>query len=350
MTANANVPTAALKKLDFGYDYRARRITKKVSTWTGSNYVAQSTIKFLYDDWNLVAEVNNTNSVLRSYSWGLDLSGTAQGAGGVGGLVAANITTNGVHFCAYDGNGNVRGLICTTNGTITGNYEYGPFGETIRAEGAAANSNPCRFSTKFTDDESDFLYYGYRYYPPSTGRWISRDSINEKGGINLLAFVRNDPVRNLDVFGLKCRVALRCDGVVRSGLRLGTHCGLVIETDDGVKDFDGSGGDENIRGLAAGTAGDATGPWTDLPASVCACIFANIDSWNQRHVPRDHSCANSNWNLKCLTKKCKIDINWGSQEKPIGYDCRECVYETLPRGDRDVKCCTSTREKPCPDE
>jgi RHS repeat-associated protein len=347
---SSNVVDGAKKKLDFVYDWRGRRRSKVVSTWSGSAFNPTSTNRFVYDDWNLVAEMDPTNNLIRSYLWGLDLSGTMQGAGGVGGLVAVNIVTNGIHFAAYDGNGNVSGLASATNGVISAQYEYGPFGELIRSSRTAAAANPCRFSTKFTDDESDFLYYGYRYYPPSTGRWISRDSINEKGGINLLAFVRNDPVRNFDVFGLKCRVALRCDGVVRSGLRLGTHCGLVIETDDGVKDFDGSGGDENIRGLAAGTAGDATGPWTDLPGSVCACIFANIDSWNQRHVPRDHTCANSNWNLKCLTKKCKIDINWGSQEKPIGYDCRECVYETLPRGDRDVKCCTSTREKRCPDE
>ncbi len=216
MTANANVPTAALKKLDFGYDYRARRITKKISTWTGSNYVAQSTNKFLYDDWNLVAEVNNTNSVIRGYAWGLDLSGTIQGAGGVGGLVAVNILTNGAHFAAYDGNGNVRGLISTTNGTITGNYEYGPCGETIRAEGPAANSNPCRFSTKFTDDESDFLYYGYRYYNANTGRWPNFDPIGEPGfellrtglasplvgGPNRNLLVGNDPLNRVDPFGL----------------------------------------------------------------------------------------------------------------------------------------------------
>src|SRR5258708_10889830 len=94
MTANANVPTAALKKLDFGYDYRARRITKKVSSWTGSNYVAQSTNKFLYDDWNLITEVNNTNAVIRGYAWGLDLSGTPQAAGGIGGFAGVEGSNN----------------------------------------------------------------------------------------------------------------------------------------------------------------------------------------------------------------------------------------------------------------
>ena len=34
---------------------------------------------------------------------------------------------------------------------------------------------------KYLDDENDLIYYGYRYYNPSTGRWLSRDPINEKG-------------------------------------------------------------------------------------------------------------------------------------------------------------------------
>jgi RHS repeat-associated protein len=64
--------------------------------------------------------------------------------------------------------------------TVT-THNYGPFGEVIRATGAAAKLNPFRFSTKYDDDESDLLYYGYRYYNPSTGRWLSRDPIDEPG-------------------------------------------------------------------------------------------------------------------------------------------------------------------------
>jgi RHS repeat-associated protein len=56
-----------------------------------------------------------------------------------------------------------------------------PFGEVLRATGPMATTCPFRFSTKYTDDETDLLYYGYRYYNPSTGRWPSRDPINELG-------------------------------------------------------------------------------------------------------------------------------------------------------------------------
>jgi RHS repeat-associated protein len=64
-----------------------------------------------------------------------------------------------------------------------------------------AKLNPVRFSTKYQDDETDLLYYGYRYYVPSTGRWLSRDPIGERGGLNLCAFVRNRPVDAIDLLG-----------------------------------------------------------------------------------------------------------------------------------------------------
>ena len=46
------------------------------------------------------------------------------------------------------------------------------------------------------------MYYGYRYYSPDLGRWISRDPIEEQGGFNLYAFVNNDPVNKIDLLGL----------------------------------------------------------------------------------------------------------------------------------------------------
>jgi len=65
-----------------------------------------------------------------------------------------------------------------------------------------AKANPFRFSTKYQDEETDLLYYGYRYYNASTGRWLNRDLIEENGGSNLYGFVLNTPLDQVDVFGL----------------------------------------------------------------------------------------------------------------------------------------------------
>jgi len=45
------------------------------------------------------------------------------------------------------------------------------------------------------------FYYGFRYYVPETGRWASRDPIEEEGGLNLYAFVGNDGLNRWDLLG-----------------------------------------------------------------------------------------------------------------------------------------------------
>jgi RHS repeat-associated protein len=177
MTVNTNV--GPQYQLTFTYDPKGRRIQELVV----SNSVAISTNRFLYDGWNLVAELNPAGSPVRTYLWGTDLSGSAQGAGGVGGLLEVSYTGSATTNCfpAFDGNGNVTALVNATNGAVVANYEYGPFGEVIRATGPMAKANPIRFSTKYDDDESDLLYYGYRYYKPSTGTWVNRDPLAALG-------------------------------------------------------------------------------------------------------------------------------------------------------------------------
>ena len=180
-----------------------RRIQKQVSTNNGS-YVGEYTNKYAYDGWNCVATMNPLFTLSNTFLWGSDLSGSLQGAGGVGGLlkVAYYGATATNAFVAYDGNGNLSALISAANGAAVANYEYGPFGELLRATGPMAKLNPFRFSTKFDDDESDLLYYGYRYYNPSMGRWANRDPKEEEGGLNLYEFACNGPGNFIDLLGL----------------------------------------------------------------------------------------------------------------------------------------------------
>jgi len=202
MTNLTTVAAGARKKLEFAYDYRNRRTWKIISTWNGSNYVSQSTNKFIYDNWNLIAEVDHTNGAVRTLLWGSDLSGSMHGAGGVGGLVALAVTTNGTHFPAFDGNGNVATLFSASTAIRTAAYEFGAFGEVLRAEGSGASSNPVRFSSRYQDSETDLLYYGFRYYFADTGRWLSRDPIGALGGINPYCIVENSPNTFIDILGL----------------------------------------------------------------------------------------------------------------------------------------------------
>jgi RHS repeat-associated protein len=90
----------------------------------------------------------------------------------------------------------------------------GPFGEVIRATGPMAKVNPFRFATQYYDDETDIIMYPHRPYSPSTGRWLSRDQIEEEGGENLYIFCGNDSLNNWDLLGDTWKV--KRDGGVKA--------------------------------------------------------------------------------------------------------------------------------------
>ena len=223
MTLVPNTAIGPQSKLAFDYDARGRRIRKQVWNNPAGTGSPTNDLRFVYEGWNLIGTLNSSLSLLNSYAWGLDLSGSLQGAGGVGGLLVASEILNGVvlnsYLPAFDGNGNVAALIKAGDGTESARYEYGPFGEVIRMTGPMANANPFRFSTKFQDDETDLLYYGYRYYNASTGRWLTRDLVLESGfsllpnpenddqpigatDDNLYVFVANNSISQIDPSGL----------------------------------------------------------------------------------------------------------------------------------------------------
>ena len=237
MTMKTGLPTGMTRKrIEFKYDYLRRRVQKVVkNNWNGSSGTTISNLKFVYDGHNQIAELNGSNNtVLATYVWGLDLTGTIHGAGGVGGLLMIKDGSK-VYFPGYDGNGNVSAFIDSdsTDGTLDAKYEYGAFGEPLRVGGTTiAADNPFRFSTKYTDTDgarervdgdaegvarraeeagapwalmrqTGLVYYGFRYYSPSLGLFLNRDPLGEDGGENLYAIGQNDLVNNNDLLGLE---------------------------------------------------------------------------------------------------------------------------------------------------
>ena len=231
MTTNADAVKAGAPnlRLEYSYDGFGRRIRKVTTTLNqaGTSILSIDERRYVYDGWNLIAEVAvlpKGNPValqpLRAYAWGTDVSGSEQGAGGVGGLLFVQqypgSTQSSVSFPTYDGNGNVMAYLDAANGKVLARYEYDPFGRILVAEepvryvsngtatpvAVSAPVSPFRFSTKYTDDETGLCYYGYRYYSPDLGRWLSRDPIGEDGGANLYGFISNDTSNFIDYLGL----------------------------------------------------------------------------------------------------------------------------------------------------
>ena len=172
----------------------------------------EATTTFFYDDWNLIEErvayTNGTSSTIRYY-WGKDISGTLQGAGGVGGLLyltvsnssTPNSPTHQLYIPFYDNNGNVTRYL-DANGNTVARYTYDAFGNTISQTGPLADAFAFRFSTKYFDSESGLYYYGYRYYHPALMRWLTTDPLEEDGGLNLYEFCGNNANCYVDFNGL----------------------------------------------------------------------------------------------------------------------------------------------------
>ena len=207
------------------YDHASRRIAKTVFRPEADGMLLpESEYAFLYDGWNPILETRTTPTTTNalSYLWGLDLSGSLQGAGGVGGLLAVTDSETGTSYPTYDANGNVSEYVSPT-GAILAHYDYSPFGELLIS--TAPHPSPFRFSTKYHDPETDTLYYGYRHYSPRLGRWLSRDPIEEDGGENLNAVCENNPIDEIDALGLVsiADIVLTNIGYDRSGPLLGPY-------------------------------------------------------------------------------------------------------------------------------
>ena len=202
MTAIAAAPVTAKRKLEFAYDYMGRRIEKKVYDWNvgTSAYVLATTTRFVYDGWNLMAEVDGAGVLKKSYVWGKDVSGSLHGAGGIGGLLIFSEQSGSYHI-GYDGNDNVVAQINAANGVTITTFEYGPYGIVLNTSGDSAAKISFQLASKYYDKESDLTYYGYRYYEAKNGRWLSRDNMGEVGGVNLYGFVGNDGTHGIDYLG-----------------------------------------------------------------------------------------------------------------------------------------------------
>ena len=221
----SDTPQGSWRKVEWTYGRLGRRIRQTTSVWTNNAWAVIEDLKLISDPMLFgrhIVELNAMNNTLvRTYVWGLDLSGTMAGVGGVGGLLMiCNFQSPiGHHFAAHDGSGNVVALVRATTGTETARYEYSPFAEPIRVTGSAASLNPFRFSTKRTCNTTDLMLYEYRASSHTLGLWLSRDPINEPGlnllirsqnpynwheERNLYGFVHNNPMDRHDALGLDC--------------------------------------------------------------------------------------------------------------------------------------------------
>ena len=102
-------------------------------------------------------------------------------------------------FYTRDHLGSIREVV-NNSGSVVARYDYDPYGRRTKLSGAF--DSDFGFTGHYYHVPSGLHFAPFRAYSAELGRWLSRDPIEEEGGINLYAYVVNSPVDWADLLGL----------------------------------------------------------------------------------------------------------------------------------------------------
>jgi RHS repeat-associated protein len=162
----------------FSYNGMGRifQITEKAN---GAAYVTNT---FIWDGTELCEQRDRAGGTVtkRFFSGGEQISGTN-------------------YYFTIDHLGSIREMIDST-GLIKSRYDYDSYGR--RATISETVVADIGYAGMYAHRPSGLLLTPYRQYSSDLGRWLSRDLLQESAGLNLYAYVANNPVNAYDPFGL----------------------------------------------------------------------------------------------------------------------------------------------------
>jgi RHS repeat-associated protein len=174
-------------KTEYAYDPFHRRLSKTVYL----NGRKLKTIRYLWDGKHEIGSVDEQGYLL-------ELRILGEGLGAEIGAAVFYELQGQAFIPIHDHRGSVVALIGIATQTPIEYYRYSAFGE----EETGNTLSPWLFSSKRTDKETDLIYFGRRYYNPALGRWITQDPQGFEDGPNLYAYVHNNPLTEIDLYGL----------------------------------------------------------------------------------------------------------------------------------------------------
>ena len=169
------------RQTTYGYDAFGRRIAKRSS---------DREIRYVWAGEQLIEERITAGNITecREYMYIPDT------------LIPFAMRIDGAVHCIHtDQIGTVR-AITDSDGNVVWNAEYSAFG--MASASGSRITNALRLPGHYFDGETGLHYNRFRYYSPDLGRYLSRDPIGLPGGLNLYAYVNNDPVNAVDPLGL----------------------------------------------------------------------------------------------------------------------------------------------------
>jgi RHS repeat-associated protein len=164
----------------YRYDGLGRRIEKVANG---------QTTRYIYDGEDILLEYDGANVLQARYTHGP-------------GIDEPIAVTKGsaTFFYHQDGLGTVTDLTDAAGATAK-SYSYDAYGNILESPGTV--EQPYTYTGREFDSESGLYYYRARNYDPALGRFLQEDPMGLVGGdINLLRYVRNNPVNLFDPFGL----------------------------------------------------------------------------------------------------------------------------------------------------
>jgi RHS repeat-associated protein len=154
---------------------------------------------YTYDGDRIIAEYDGSDTLLRKFIYGPGIDEPI--------CLVEVAENNAVYYYHFDGLGSVVAL-SDVNSVLVERYTYDVFGRpAIRdANGteiaASAFANPYLFTGRAYDAETGLYYYRARYYDYATGRFLQADPTGYADGLNLYAYVGNNPAIFSDAYGL----------------------------------------------------------------------------------------------------------------------------------------------------
>ncbi len=170
--------TTPTQSISFTYDPFNRRLTRTTKN---------DHLLYIWDEQNEIGSQSPTETTLRVLGEGLGAE--------IGAAVLLEINHK-AYLPIHDYRGNLSTLIDLSTKTPTETYRYTAFG----TQTTNSTLSPWRFASKRT--EENLIYFGRRYYSPSQHLWTSPDPSGYQDGPNLYAYVHNDPLSQIDLYGL----------------------------------------------------------------------------------------------------------------------------------------------------
>jgi RHS repeat-associated protein len=131
-----------------------------------------------------------------------DSSGTTMASYVLAGLeIVSQRRAGSTSYYLHDAQGSVRGL-ADPAGAVTDRYTYAAFGELVEQEGGT--ENPYRYTAQQYGEASGLYSLRARYYDPTSGRFLSRDPLEQWRNVrelNRYSYAASDPLNLVDPSG-----------------------------------------------------------------------------------------------------------------------------------------------------